>query len=157
MNIKEELQLSHSTNINRETMVSIVRTSSLLLRAAGRFFANYVVTEVQFNILMALQGHQDGLSQQELSERLVVTKSNIVGLLDRLEKTGLVRRQSDPEDRRTNRVTLTAEGKAIVKKIEGDYIAEIDRLLSGLSKTEKKGIVDSTQKIREYLKENWEV
>ncbi len=157
MNIKDELKLSPSTNINRETMVSLVRTSSLLLRAAGRFFANYVVTEVQFNILMALQDRDEGLSQQELSERLVVTKSNVVGLIDRLEKTGLVKRRSDPHDRRTNRVTLTAEGKTIVKKIEGDYVAEIDRLLVGLTKAEKKGIVDSTQKIRTYLKENWEI
>jgi len=156
MNIKDELKLSPSTNINRETMVSLVRTSSLLLRAAGRFFAKYVVTEVQFNILMALQGRNESLSQQELSERLVVTKSNVVGLIDRLEKTGLVKRQTDPNDRRANKVTLTAEGKTIVKKIEGDYIGEINRLLSGLSKTEKKGIVNSTQKIREYLKDNWE-
>ena len=143
-------------NINRETMASIVKTSSLLMRVAGRFFSKYIVTDVQFNILLILKEEKDGLSQQALSERLTVTKSNIVGLLDRLEKSGLVKRQSHPEDRRTNRVVLTAEGQAILKKVEGDYAAEVDKMMDALSQAEKKSVINATQKIREYLKDNWE-
>lgn len=156
MNIKEELGLRRNVNINRESMVSIVRTSSLLLRAAGRFFSKYIVTEVQFNILMILKDKNEGLSQQDLSERLVVTKSNVVGLVDRLEKSGLVKRKSDPSDRRTNRVVLTAEGKAILKKIEGDYSAAVDEIMNGLTKEEKAAIINATQKIRFFVKNNWE-
>lgn len=142
-------------NINRETMASIVRTSSLLMRVAGRFFSKYIVTDVQFNILLILKEEKNGLSQQELSERLIVTKSNIVGLIDRLEKSGLVKRHSHPEDRRTNCVVLTPEGKAILEKVEGDYAAEVDRMMNGLTQGEKKSVINATQKIREYLKENW--
>lgn len=142
-------------NINRETMASIIRTSSLLLRVAGRFFSKYIVTDVQFNILLILKEEKNGLSQQALSERLIVTKSNIVGLIDRLEKSGLVKRQPDPEDRRTNYVVLTSEGRAILEKVEGDYQAEVDRIMAGLSQAEKKSIINATEKMRDYLKENW--
>ena len=142
-------------NINRETMVSVIRTSSLLLRVAWRFFSKYIVTDVQFNILVILKEEKGGLSQQALSERLIVTKSNIVGLLDRLEKSGLVKRQPHPEDRRTNCVVLTPEGKAILDKVEGDYGVEVDRIMAGLSQIEKKSIINATQKMRDYLKENW--
>lgn len=142
-------------NVNRETMASIIRTSSLLMRVAGRFFSRYVVTDVQFNILLILKEEKDGLSQQALSERLTVTKSNIVGLIDRLEKSGLVKRHTHPEDRRTNFVVLTPEGKGILEKVEGDYDAEVDRIMGGLSQAEKKSMISATQKMRDYLKENW--
>jgi DNA-binding MarR family transcriptional regulator len=142
-------------NINREAMAGIIRTSSLLLRVAGRFFSKYVVTDVQFNILLILKEETNGLSQQTLSERLTVTKSNIVGLIDRLEKSGLVKRQSHPEDRRANCVVLTPEGRTILEKVEGDYALEVDRIMGGLSQAEKKSIISATQKVRDYLKENW--
>jgi len=142
-------------NTNRETMVSIVRTSSLLLRVAGRFFNKYIVTDVQFNILLILKEEKNGLSQQALSERLIVTKSNIVGLIDRLEKSGLVKRRQDPDDRRANCVVLTQEGRSILEKIEGDYGEEVDRIMAGLSPAEKKSIINATQKVRDYLKESW--
>jgi DNA-binding MarR family transcriptional regulator len=48
-----------------------------------------------------------GLSQQELSEQLIVTKSNVVGLIDRLESSGYVKRMSHPSDRRFNQIVLT--------------------------------------------------
>lgn len=150
-----DTKMREPMNVNRETMASIIRTSSLLMRVAGRFFSKYIVTDVQFNILLILKEEKNGLSQQALSERLTVTKSNIVGLIDRLEKSGLVKRQMDPEDRRTNCVVLTSEGKAILEKVEGDYGAEVDRIMGGLSQSEKKSMISATQKMRDYLKENW--
>lgn len=51
-------------------------------------------------------------SQLEAAGRLSVDRTTMVGLLDELERKGLVDRRQDPIDRRRNTVVLTAEGRA---------------------------------------------
>ena len=58
----------------------------------------------------------EGVSQQELAQRLYVTKGNISGLLDRLERAGLVERRSTAADRRQYSVYLTASGRAAAER-----------------------------------------
>lgn len=58
----------------------------------------------------------EGISQQELAQRLYVTKGNISGLLDRLERAGLVERRSTAADRRQYSVYLTASGSAAAER-----------------------------------------
>ena len=58
----------------------------------------------------------EGISQQELAQRLYVTKGNISGLLDRLARAGLVERRSTAADRRQYAVYLTAPGRAAAER-----------------------------------------
>ena len=85
MALREEINSEYPMSLNREALISIIKTSSMLLRLSDRFFAQFGTTDIQFNILMLLKNiSSEGLSQQELSEQMVVTKSNIVGLIDRI-------------------------------------------------------------------------
>ena len=58
----------------------------------------------------------EGISQQELAQRLYVTKGNISGLLDRLERAGLVERRSIAADRRQYAIYLTAAGREAAER-----------------------------------------
>ena len=58
----------------------------------------------------------EGVSQQDLAKRLYVTKGNISGLLDRLERAGLVERRSTAADRRQYSIYLTAAGRAAAER-----------------------------------------
>jgi len=58
----------------------------------------------------------EGISQQELAQRLYVTKGNISGLLDRLEQAGLVQRRSTAADRRQYAIYLTAAGRGAAER-----------------------------------------
>ena len=58
----------------------------------------------------------EGISQQELAQRLYVTKGNISGLLDRLARAGLVERRSIAADRRQYAVYLTASGRVAAEQ-----------------------------------------
>ena len=58
----------------------------------------------------------EGISQQELAQRLYVTKGNISGLLDRLERAGLVERRSTAADRRQYAIYLTPAGRAAAEQ-----------------------------------------
>ncbi len=68
----------------------------------------------------------EGISQQELAQRLYVTKGNISGLLDRLERAGLVERRAAAADRRQYSIRLTASGRAAAERaiaLQHDLIA----------------------------------
>ena len=58
----------------------------------------------------------EGLSQQDLAERLYVTKGNISGLIDRLVANGLVERRSLAGDRRSHAIFLTDEGRELARR-----------------------------------------
>ncbi|MDB5650328.1 MAG: MarR family transcriptional regulator, partial [Hyphomicrobiales bacterium] len=66
----------------------------------------------QCDVLTTLT-EREGVSQQELAERLYVTKGNISGLIDRLAAAGFVERRSIPGDRRSHAIYLTDAGRRI--------------------------------------------
>jgi DNA-binding MarR family transcriptional regulator len=69
----------------------------------------------QFDLLSTLT-EREGLSQQELAERLYVTKGNVSGLLDRMVEAGLVERRTLPGDRRSNALFLTSKGRDLAER-----------------------------------------
>ena len=153
MKLQQELQLKQPfASLNHEALLSLVRTSSLMQKMADRFFSEFGLTDVQFNILMILKEHgPNGLSQQDLSEHLIVTKSNVVGLIDRLESAGYVRREAHPTDRRYNQIVLTQQGEKLETRIEAQYFVEVDRMMNVLTASQKKTLIQAMESIRQYI------
>ena len=153
MKLQKELKLKQPlASVNHEALLSLVRTSTLMQKLSNRFFSKFELTDVQFNILMILKNHGDeGLSQQELSEQLVVGKYNVVGLVDRLERAGYVRRTSHPSDRRFNQIVLAPKGAKLERRVEQTYFEEVDRMMNVLEGSEKRVLIDAMEKIRQYM------
>lgn len=153
MKLQQELKLKQPlASVNHEALLSLVRTSSLMQKLSDRFFSQFGLTDVQFNILMILSEHRrDGLSQQELSEHLIVTKSNVVGLIDRLERGGYVRREAHPSDRRFNQIVLTPKGEKLESKVEKSYFREVDKMMNSLTASEKRTLIQAMERIRHYI------
>lgn len=156
MSLYKELKLKQPlASVNHEALLSLVRTSALMQKLSDRFFSQFGLTDVQFNILMILKERGSaGLSQQELSEHLIVTKSNVVGLIDRLERNGYVKRMSHPSDRRFNQIVLTPKGSKLELKIEESYFTEVDKMMNALSTPQKKAVIQAMEKIRQYIINN---
>ena len=156
MRLHRELKLKQPlASVNHEALLSLVRTSSLMQKLSDRFFSRFGLTDVQFNILMILKEHGSaGLSQQELSEHLIVTKSNVVGLIDRLERAGYVQRVSHPSDRRFNQIVLTPKGAKLETKVEELYFTEVDKMMNALSTPQKRAVIQAMERIREYIINN---
>jgi DNA-binding MarR family transcriptional regulator len=156
MRLHQELRLRQPlASVNHEALLSLVRTSALMQKLSDRFFSRFGLTDVQFNILMILKEHlKEGLSQQELSEHLIVTKSNVVGLIDRLERSGYVTREAHPSDRRFNQIVLTPKGEQLEAKIEKLYFKEVDKMMNVLSAAEKRAVIRAMERIRDYIGNN---
>jgi DNA-binding MarR family transcriptional regulator len=74
------------------------------------------VTRSQWWVLAYLS-REDGMTQSQLAVELDLGKVAIGGLIDRLEKSGLLRRQADATDRRVNRVFLEPKSKQLISKM----------------------------------------
>jgi DNA-binding MarR family transcriptional regulator len=65
---------------------------------------------------LTILDNEPGLSQGELAERLYAHRSTVSGILDRLESRGVIRRTTDPDDRRGIHLFLTPRGQRVLKR-----------------------------------------
>jgi len=77
--------------------------------------ARVEVTPVQAMLLFYLQ-KKDGSSLTEISSGLMLENPTVTGLIDRLEKSGYVKRSDHPSDRRVYLVYLTEKGSMVAKR-----------------------------------------
>lgn len=78
---------------------------------------NVKITVPQAGILFLLKG-RDGRTMSEMGQMLGLDNSTVTGLADRLEKAGFLKRNSNPHDRRSSRLYVTAEGIAEAEKVK---------------------------------------
>lgn len=76
----------------------------------------YGITLGQSFILFALL-QREGLNISSLADKLMLDNSALTGLVDRMEKEGLVQRRVDPEDRRVYLIYLTEKGRQIASVV----------------------------------------
>lgn len=107
-----------------------------------------------FNLLMILL-RSDGKSSplHELSERLLVSRANITGLVDCLEARGLVNRVADQPDRRVRLARLTPAGEQLLEAFLPQYHLRVRQLCSGLSDEEKGTVSELLTKWRRGIRE----
>lgn len=98
-----------------DTWLAVGRTNLKVHRALNLLLGELDLSLAQHEILVTIRRH-NGLTQRELSEQLLVVKSNATALLQKLEARGLVERSPDPDDSRIKRLTLTRSGDALVAK-----------------------------------------
>ena len=78
-----------------------------------------------------------GLTMSELSRRLMVTNGNLTGLVDRLEREGLVSRVVSPPDRRAQIVSLTVAGKHALDSMTPAHATWVMNMFAGLTDSER--------------------
>jgi DNA-binding MarR family transcriptional regulator len=110
-------------------------------------FDRFDITPQQFGLL-AFLWQEDGLSQTELSARCQIDRTTMGGIIDRLEKEGLVERRNHPEDRRAYQVFLTVKGKSLEKELLAVAGQVIKKVTSPLSEEEHQTLIRLLEKIR---------
>ena len=88
--------------------------------------------------VLACVEERAGGSQQEVSDSIEVDRSEMVRILDRLEKAGMVVRENDPADRRRHRLKLTPAGRRGLRRGEAVIEKVTREALSRLSERERE-------------------
>ena len=115
-----------------QALIELLQTAEALWNASRVFFARWDLSPSQFNVLSLLHDQTAGCTQIELSRRLIMHRSNVTGLLDRLEARNLVRRHDNPADRRAFIVVLTAAGKKLIREIQPHYYRTAEAVWTGI-------------------------
>ena len=110
-----------SPSARYQALLDLLRTAESIWNASRTFFAQWDISPSQFNILNLLRDQPAGLSQTDLSRELITHRSNVTGLVDRLEARKLVVRKASATDRRAWRVVLTQEGHLLLGEILPPY------------------------------------
>lgn len=122
----------HTTDWELRLGFLIHDVSRLRRSAFDRCLKPLNVTRSQWWVLAYLS-RQDGMTQSQLAEELDLGKVAVGGLIDRLEKSGLVRREPDATDRRVNRVFLEPKSKQLIARMRKVSHQMNTQILNGLS------------------------
>ncbi len=153
--LQHELKKRHPfKSREQEAVLGIMRTSDLIQNRFGRLFREYGLTASQYNVLRILRGEGEPLPCLEIASRMIQVVPAITGLIDRLEKQGLVERKRCDKDRRVIYIALTDKALTLLAEMDDPVMDMHREALGHLSKTELTEITRLLDKARAGLKES---
>ncbi len=118
-------------------------------RVDSRHIRAMRLTASQFDVIATL-GDTDGLTCSELSSQTLVTKGTLTGVLDRLAKKGLIKREAVPSDRRSTLIRLTDKGDVLFRKSFAAHVAFIRPFFErALNPREAEALRDLLNRLRD--------
>jgi DNA-binding MarR family transcriptional regulator len=150
--LRDEIkQTKPFASLEQEAHLSVNRTAALLEHTFAEVVRPYGVTPTQYNVLRILQGAgAAGLCRNEVRDRLVARVPDASRLLDRLEEMALVERERDSGDRRLVNTRITAEGRAVLRRLERPVAELHERQFGHLGRAELRALVDVLARVREH-------
>jgi DNA-binding MarR family transcriptional regulator len=133
----------------------LIRVFGLIERVQSPYFARFALTGAQWGVLRNLQRAEgeglNGLRLIDLGERLLVRPPSVTGIVDRLEKFGLVVRTGVPTDLRAKHVALTTKGRELVERVLEQHTQRIDALMGCLTTAEQTELFRLLSKLGQHL------
>jgi DNA-binding MarR family transcriptional regulator len=131
----------------------LLRTADRIWNASRVFFGRWGLSPSQFNILNLVCDAAEGRTQTALSRELLMHRSNVTGLVDRLERRGLVARRKLAGDRRVYRVVLTAAGRQLMGEILPRYYEAAEEVWGSVPVEAAGRLSDELQQIAEQAEQ----
>lgn len=128
-----------------EAYLYVLRAGDEAYRRSEAFFTEHAITPGRFTVLMLLFDKLSGLSlpqtPAELAEKAGVARATITGLVDTLERDGLVTRTHDSGDRRMMLIHLTPKGQETLEGILPRHFKQMAEQMAPLTEHERKTLV----------------
>ncbi len=126
-----------------------LRAAKVFDREIMRVIGSFDLSFGEFDVLACLlrSGAPYELTPGELLETLMLSSGAMTNRIDRLERSGLVARRPDPDDRRGVRVALTDKGKELIGKAITAHVENEARVLDTLSTKEQETLSSLLRKV----------
>ncbi len=134
-----------------EAYLNLLRAGDEAYRQSEAFLAEHNMSPGRFTLMMLLYDKMAGTSvpatPAALAEKAGVARATITGLVDTLERDGLVTREHDPRDRRMMLIHLTPKGVSTLEGILPGHFQQMAAQMAALSQDERKTLVRILNKI----------
>jgi DNA-binding MarR family transcriptional regulator len=138
--LRDHMVAGDSVDIEPREALAAMRAASHALRTSmDRWLDQHGVSEGRMGVLWSLT-RSGSMSLGDLAAALDVSPTNITGLVDHLERDGLVVRAPDPEDRRAIKATLSPLGRAKIAAIQKEMGSVRETILAGFTDEELKDL-----------------
>lgn len=145
MNTKKQTP-KKPADVTLNTWIKLARAFSTVNRKSVDHLRTFNITQPQFLVIEAL-GHLGPLKVGELCDKMLVSGGNMTLVLDNLEKSNLIERLHNKEDRRSLIVQLTPDGKKQFQKIFPKHSDYLHTLLGALNADEQKKLGELLKKL----------
>lgn len=144
-----------------EVYLNLLRTGDEVVSVVEKFLSEYHISQGRFSVLMLLWrascspsanggagcANSAQRTPAELADAAGVTRATMTGLIDTLERDGLVRREPSPTDRRMMSVELTPAGETFIRQMLPGHFQIMAALMQPLSEEERKTLVGLLNKV----------
>lgn len=89
-------------------------------------------------IYLRMLARNDGISQRDLAEKLMLAAPTVTSTLQRMERLGMVERRPDPDDQRVTRVHLTAEGRRLEAELHEVFSEYLVRTIDSMPDADRR-------------------
>lgn len=138
------------TSVKTQLGYLVHEVARLLRRNFENEARGHGITLTQWRALAQI-AHKDSLSQRAIAELTDSDPMTVSGVLDRLEKRGLVERFPDPADSRAKLARLTDEGRALVARAKEVGLSMYEQALAGVSADEQAVVETILARMRDNL------
>lgn len=125
----------------------ISRAARLFSPEMDKVFKEFDLSSVEFDILATLRRSEGPLTPTQLYQTLMLSSGAMSTRIDHLVKQGLLQRQASDEDRRSNRVALTVEGRILIDKALEAHVGNLHRLVGVLDSKEQAQLAKLLRKL----------
>ena len=134
-------------------LMTLIRIFGRMTARGGQLAKRHGLSLPHLEVLLCLN-HGEGISQQDVAERLLLTKGNICVMVQKMESAGLIERRSDPDDQRFHRLYMTPAGKQLLCEILPEHKAMTGRMLKRLTQVEQTTLHELLCRIDDTLSED---
>ena len=128
-----------------DLLVVLLTLHNAIQRRGDVFFQAHGLTDAQFNILNLIGLADGSLDQLALTEGLLVGKSSVSIVLNRMVKAGLIERGEHARDRRRVVLNLTRKGRELWRKIRPRYEQGVREIFSALPRKRREAFLDDLE------------
>ncbi|MFF0549339.1 MarR family winged helix-turn-helix transcriptional regulator [Streptomyces sp. NPDC004311] len=122
--------------------VRLIAAGAHVGRAAEAHFARFGLSTGRYRLLADLEDHGGEKSPSRLAADLDVSRATVTGLLDGLERDGLIARRPSTEDGRGTVAVLTTPGAQRLRDMASEHFGRLEAMVAGLSAEERATFLD---------------
>lgn len=141
--------------VHEDAFRALIKIYGLMGRIMQPYFARFGISGSQWAVLRTIhRAHAEGLQAlrlTDLSDRLLIRPPSVTGVVDRLQRMGLVSRGPSSKDLRAKEVRLTPTGSELVARILEGHSGKIAALMDGLELPQQTQFTHLLERLASHL------